>query len=191
LRSFREKELRRNHRYREAEQFAQDYEPIKGRSYQWVYEDAVRAFNRATDAINTLDRKAEGMIKYVTPGTGLFGLAFAILAQAFDVSMYAGVLVAIGIAGLLASIISCLLSLCPHQQTLTPSVHRALQCADYEEYDSEQAIGLFTTGIGWATVGKIILTDIKATYLRFAYRSFTAGLVLIFAGLCWTLLALC
>lgn len=189
LRSLSKAELKSNSHYREAEEFARAYKPAKGRSYRWAYEDAIAAFDRATDAVGALDRKAESMIKYVAPGTGLLGLAFAILAHTLNISIYAGVLVVVGIVALLLSMVSCLLSLWPHRQTLTPGVHHALQCVDYEDYDSEQAMGLFATGIDWATVGKIIVADLKAKYVRFGYASFIVGFVLIFGGLSWVVLA--
>lgn len=171
--------------FRAAREFTKELEPKKGRSYGWVYNDAIRAFDRATDTVRVLDQKAEGIIKFIAPGAGLLGLAFAWLASTNCVSLWAGILVVVGIVALALSMVSALLSLGPHQTTFTPGVEDAINCADYADYDAEQAMAKFAAGVDSSTVGRIILADRKATYMRRAYGFFMAGFLLILAGLFW------
>jgi hypothetical protein len=180
-------EIEANPDYREAGEFTQTYKPIKGRSYRWVYDDAIRAFDRATDTILILDQKAESMIKFVAPGTGLLGLAFVWLVLSLNACLWATVLIGIGIVLLCISMVSSLLSLSPHRSTFTPGVEGALECADTPEYDCEQALAKFATAVDWSTVGRIIVADFKGKYVRFAYKFFTFGLLPIFGGLLWAI----
>ncbi len=185
FRSMKQKDIESHPDYRAAREFAKAFEPKRGRSYKWVYDDAMRAFDLITDSIAVLDRKAENIIKYIAPGTGLLGLAFAWLAQSNHVNLWAGILVLVGAVALTLSMINSLLSLRPHRTTFTPDTKDALNCANYEDYDSEQALGMFATGVNSSTVGRMILAARKAAYVQRAYKFFIVGFLLILVGLFW------
>lgn len=189
FRPIKQEDIESHPDYRAAREFTKAFEPQKGRSYKWVYDDAMRAFDLITDTITVLDRKAENIIKYIAPGTGLLGLAFAWLAKNACINMWAGIVVLAGILALVLSTLNSLSSLQPHRTTFAPDTKDALDCADYEDYDSEQALGLFAAGVNSCTVGRMILADQKAACIQRAYRYFSVGLLLILIGLSWGILS--
>jgi hypothetical protein len=188
FRPLNETELRSNPEYKEAVEFVKTYEPTKGRTYQWAYDNVMHAFDQATDTINILDRKAENMVKYIVPSTGLLGIALAWLAISLRSSMWPALLIGTGIVLLSVSMISSLLCISPHRFPFPPSIRGALlECADNPKYDSEQAMAKFAAALDRTTVGRIIVADFKGKYVRFAYKSFALSLVPILAGLSWVI----
>jgi hypothetical protein len=60
--------------YREAVQFAQDYEPTEGTNYDWVFQQALEQYARMEQRVDKIEEKADRMVKYLGAATGVIAL---------------------------------------------------------------------------------------------------------------------
>ena len=166
--------------YKKAADFSDAFEPEKDKPYGWLYEHAMHLLRDANQSVAALDVKAENMVRYVGPGSGLMSIAVAWLASGefFIGSELARYVIIAGLTLFMFATISALLSLLPHHKAIAPPVDDVLGAI--EKYDSkDEAMAKAATGIEISVEVMIIVAEEKAGYLLASYWAFFLGFALL------------
>lgn len=170
-------------RYIKAHQFIDEFDPKGDVNYKWVYEYAKEILTNAKEVIVGIDKKAQNVITYLGTGSGILGVGFTLLAfQRIDFQLLSAVSAALGVIFIILAMMFAFGVLMPHQQTLGGSIRDALKTADYY-VNEEQALGYYTTGIAESVSILRIIADHKSGRLRWSYRCFIIGSILIVTSL--------
>lgn len=171
-------DLKADAQYKETEKFAKEFEPQEGKSYKWVYNHALYQFNDITEALNDLDKKADSMIKYLAPSSGILGTVFVYFLSQGN---YTGIIILVlfGVFLVIVSMALSVYSLMPLTQSMLPSIRQAIEAAEYFS-DENQACGSFVTGIDLAIKMKRHINRIKAVRIKWSYRIFFIALFWLF-----------
>lgn len=154
--------------YLAARTYTKAFNPNVAVDYSWIYEHSRVLFDDVSIMVRNLDIKAENLLKYLAPSSGLIGLALIWINSHGCNELYINVLITIGMAFLVFGIWSCLLSIMVHQQASVPSIENAIELAEYYK-DKNRAMASFSTGIMSAIAVKLIVDNRKATYINWAY----------------------
>jgi len=164
--------------YNKAIDFANSFNPQSDCAYGWVYEHSLSLYNQTSESINDLDKKADNMIKYLVPGSGLLGLFVSYIALSrgnFMIGLYAF----IGIIFVIGALIYAVSALMPSDYALLPSVKSALNKADnYPQ--TEQAKAKFASIIAIAISGQLSAIEYKYKKVDISYILFIYSIIWLF-----------
>jgi len=175
----RQNDINKNIEYLKIDTFINEFEPKANIDYTWVYEHAVRLYDDVSKMNRLLDSKAQNLVQYLAPSSGLIGIAIAWFNLQNNNMIYVYIPIFLGILLLLASMLHCLLVLMPHQQSTFPSVRGAIESAESYENENNKAKAMFSLGIESSIVIKCIINNVKAKYLQTAQWLFFSGFGLI------------
>jgi hypothetical protein len=125
-----------------AETYRKEFRPQEGVEYRWVCEYAKVNYDMLHDAFNTLDEKADTIIKHLTGGTGLLALgAIGFIAQNSSNAWIA--LMAIpALAAALWAVRQAIQARKPSATSVPPPVRGAVQYAEeYGEHAEARFLG--------------------------------------------------
>ena len=192
LRPLSQSEVESDDLYREAVTFMNDFKPLEGRSYDWVYEHAIRTFDRANEGIDYLDKKAESMVRYLGPGSGLLGVLFTryVTPEVHQewVTMVPAVVGAAGVLCIIAAIFAALRVVVPYPHTYGASVQDATKVAE-EFGDRDKCLGYYATGLAVSIAILRIVSKKKAQQLSWCHGLFLAGITAFLAAGVWAILS--
>lgn len=164
-------------RVSEAVKFKEQFDPSPGSSYGWVMDYGLRVMQNIQDTVNTLDRKAESLARYIGPGSGVLGIGLALFAvEKSSEGLAVTIPTTVGVGLLVGAIITALKALEPCEQTAGASVLDAIKIADHYE-DENLSIGYFATGIAESIAILRVIADTKARYIRWCHRLFIYSLI--------------
>jgi len=121
--------------YRKAYQFKRNFQPQDGVEYGWIKQYAEFIYSRLEQASETLDSKAESMIRIFAGGSGLVSLGAILNLSDISVEVAICWLIALGLA--LVSIYSAARVRFPRQTYLPPSLYWAIQYAEHHKSTAE------------------------------------------------------
>ena len=159
-----QEKVRKSKQYKEAVQFANSYEPKKGKDYGWVLKHAVKDFECSDDRLNLLDEKADSLIGYLGAGSSLIALALGYGASTTTKIVVAATLPALPF--LLAATIYAILARSPGALPALPTAYDAIKCNDAYEGEAEAR---FAAMVSASSAASMIATKEKARLVR---RSF-------------------
>lgn len=167
-------DLRSSPEYQKAKRIAEEFTPTEEVSYQWVYQHALDQYKDVTETISDLDRKADGMIRYLAPGSGLVSMAAGFIVFSGKHPELAAIM-AIGAVFIIGAMALSALAVLPHQQCLAPSVESALASAVHFKNENH-AKGYWATAIQMAIEVKAFVADYKARRIELSYNFFAIAL---------------
>ena len=165
------------HSIKIAKKFRKEFVP-KDKDYDWVYLYSQKWFNMINENIIYIDDKADNMLKYLAPSSGLLGI-LAILLQTKYGDLWLSVLSLIGIGFIVSSICVCINILWATDFALPPATRTAITKAD-EYSTSSQAKAKFSTSIDVAAIQNISVIEYKSQQLNIAYWLFAFGIGWVF-----------
>lgn len=171
-------EIQNKPSYKQASEYARNFEAIEGKSYQWVYTHALEQFRDVTDTINDLDRKAYNMIRYLAPSSGIVSLMAGIIALTANYPWIILVLF-VGTVLIICAMTLSAFAVLPQQQCLLPTVTEAFSIANHFKTE-EDAKAYWAACIQTATEAKSIVADLKARRIAISYKMFVAALAWLF-----------
>ncbi|MEW6411480.1 MAG: hypothetical protein AB1483_03295 [Candidatus Zixiibacteriota bacterium] len=187
LKPLDQKTIEADPRYARADEFMRSFEPLDNRSYEWVYEYAIRTFEMADRSLDTLDAKAESMVRYLGPGSGILGVGLASLAASeISVRKPELVIVAFGVMCILAAILAAFRALLPHPHTFGASVQDATKVAGHYD-DRDKCLGYCAAGLGVSIAVLRIVSEKKAQQLRWCHGLFFAGIAAFLIAGAWAI----
>ena len=161
--------------YQKAHEFKDTFSPKEGVDYDWIEDYARLVYDRFDKAEQTLDAKAESIIKFLGGGTGLLTFGAIVNIQKLGLP----VAVALGISLLLAVVAIAIAAWVrlPRQTFLPPSVGWALAYANFYQ---DAARSKFLAQWHVACEGMRLAVDVKARTVKIAMR-WTLGALLALA----------
>lgn len=160
-----------NKTYQEAIKFAQTYEPKADRNYDWVIAHSIEEYKGLEHAVEALDSKADGLLKYLGAGTVIVTLAisssnFGTWASAWQMVPCVTFL---GLAVFFAARARA------PEKTPTPlHTNKAFGFAD--TYEPAEAKASFAAMTGAASIGLTLVISEKAKLIRKAYWWFVLAI---------------
>lgn len=125
---FRPQPVARRAEYLKALDFEERIQPIEGVDYEWAWDYAKGAYDRLATIYSKLDEKADGIIKYLGGGAGLFTIGMLTNLDKIPAAYLAWSIPAVIVAVL--SVIVANLARKPNDSSLPPSVESAFRYAD-------------------------------------------------------------
>jgi len=166
---FRTKSIRQqiesSEEFKEAEEFGQQHKPKDGIDYGWVEQHAAEEFRLCESRIDTIEAKADSLIKYLGAGSGVVALLLA-KAPAWQVIPT--------LVLLLVALFVAIRALQPGEHPFLPKTKTAFEYA--ESYTAKEATACFATKIGAASAGMLVSARYKSKCVRWAFWFFLAAL---------------
>lgn len=149
----------------------------------------MRVFDETAARAHLLDAKADSMMRYVAPGTGLVSIAALLFSTGRDSNPISTFLTIVGILFLLLAASFALFASRPNFQLIPPGVINALTIADDNRTETEEmALADFALGVQLSTIGAIRTTDDKGKMLRKSHTCYLIGISLVFSALTYSCL---
>ena len=162
--------------------FTKSFKPEKDVNYSWIYQHSKALFDDISAMIRNQDTKAENLMRYLAPGSGLIGIALVWFNSLNGSELYINILVAVGMGFLILGMLSCLSALVPHQQASIPSVKDAVESCEYYN-DGNRATAAFSKGIALAIAAKLVVNSRKASLLHLSYWFYAIGLIVLIVSM--------
>ena len=163
---------------KEAIEYSKKYNPKKDKEYKWVYEHAKEQYDRVEHIFRTLDNKADSMIKYLSPTSGILGIALTYITS-YKICSWISYIGLAGIFFIVIAVVLATLSLKPRNYVLLPSIRNAIEAAEYYENDNLASVS-FATGIGIAVAQNMESNEFKAKFTKWSYWFFAFAVFLLF-----------
>ena len=171
--------IKEDDNYKKAFEFSKNFNPKSQKSYDLLYEIAILKYNEINNSVRILDEKADSMIKYLAPSSGLLGivLGFAVLK---DGSGLINIIITIGILLILLSIIFAVIfavyARSPQEEYMLPSISGLSKIV--EGYEEESQIkAKIASVIDNTTIAQILICNKKAIKLNYSFNLFVIALI--------------
>lgn len=166
-------EIEENVKYLEAKNFARAYRPKESVDYGWVIDYAKAHNEMLLSAKRVNDSKADSLIRFLTAGVGVLGVATISQGEA----MLTILLIPAFIFAIWA-IIEASSALRPEDYPFPPSVKFALETSDHF-HDASQSVAYLAAAIEMANKGLVIGIERKAKCVKLAVFLSLVALVII------------
>jgi hypothetical protein len=157
--------IERSETFQEAEMFGRNYEPKKNVDYSWVERHSADEFRFFESRVDTIEAKADSLVKYLGAGSGIIAL---LTAKAPTWQVVPSLLL------LLLALFVAIRALQPAELPSLPKTKTAFAFAD--KYDSKDATASFAAKTAAATVGMEIAANTKGKCVRVAFWLFLGAL---------------
>jgi hypothetical protein len=162
-----------NDLYLESLQFARHYEPKAGTDYSWVMEYANSEYKRLEEILNSMESKADQLIKYMGTGSGIVALVFTYSLSTkhwMSTLQILPTLVMFFVSTIFAS-----RARSPERVPSPPHTSDAIRYA--HAYQENVARASFAAMIGTASIGLQIAIAEKSRLVRLGFRWFLYGVL--------------
>lgn len=167
-----QEKVERNPSYNSAVKFSDEYQPSADSDYKWVLDYAVREYEMASLRLESLDGKADTLIGYLGAGAGLVSIGIA-----YSTGQHKSSVLVAAIPALLLLLFAILLALVARLPSKFPSPPHAKDALEYANKEkTQQAVGKFAACVWTSTRSLSLSAREKARLVRWAYRSFGAGI---------------
>ncbi|MFH1373734.1 MAG: hypothetical protein ABII79_08070 [bacterium] len=164
--------------YKKTQEFARQFTPKKNINYKWAYEYALKTLMNAREATLNLEHKAERMIHFLAPGTGIVTGILTLWSSSnvgFQWIVLIPAIVAIGC--LIAAVTFAFRVLFPSEWTLGPLVKNAVLVAEQYPDTETMAMGYQSTVLAASVTWMCILMDLKGQQVKYSYRALLTGML--------------
>lgn len=167
-----------------ARAFARDFIPVDGVDYRWAYDYTVKMLAGARESTQNIDKKAQHIIAFVAPGSGVLALLMAVLPSQKE-GIHDSVLATAGLAivSLAVSVFFAFRALYPKAWTLGPKAINAVLMSHKYPDSENKSMGHQATAIAASVCYMCLLMDKKGRQLSKSYMA------LFVAALCFALCA--
>lgn len=151
--------------------FQLSYDPDPELDYGWVAEHSADEFKRLSRDVDSLDEKADSLIRYLAAGSG-----FVSLAALFSGTEPKAILFLLVVPTLLLLFIALCLAVMarkPQFYSAPPYTQEAFGFVDY--FKGSGARYRFAAKVGAASVAMKLANEFKAIHIRWAFRFFIYG----------------
>ncbi|HEV2498561.1 MAG TPA: hypothetical protein VGY31_03150 [Terriglobia bacterium] len=162
---------------------ANNYNPIQGKEYDWVWEYAQLRYRSAAETLRYVEEKSMSALKFASAVGTTAWVVFAFLeAKSTKFSAPNKVIVALAIVCLIASAILAALGFKPAQHLYLIDEQAALESVD-QNVDKQRAIGKFILGLTRTTECEHITITMKGQKLVIAMYLLVASVILFILAL--------
>lgn len=159
--------------FKNAWDFQKSYNPESGLDYRWVADHSVEEFKRLSRDVDSLDEKADSLIRYLGAGSGFISLG-TLLAKEQSVTPLFPILVPT-LCFLLVALCLAVIARKPQFYPAPPYTREAFDFVDFFKDNSAQI--RFSAKVGAASVAMKLANEFKAVHIRWAFRFFVYGIV--------------
>lgn len=156
--------------YKKIYNYGKSFEPQKDISYEWIYNHSMKQYGEVVDTLKDMDKKADSMIKYLAPSSGLLSIVLGLISLNMN-SVWLLISITTGVALLIGAMVFSLMAVKPMQQCILPTTTNALEIQEYFK-DDNFAKGDFAICIEGAVQILSYVNHIKARRIDFSYRLF-------------------
>ncbi len=160
------RQIERSSEFQDVERFGKEYTPKDNVDYSWVQRHAEEEFRRVEARVDTIDSKADSLVKYLGAGSGFLALA-STKAPPWQIIP--------ALFLFLAALIFVMRALSPQAHPIPPQTRTALDFA--EAYGKEEAIASFAAKFAAASTAMGIAATMKAHRVRVGFWLFLLALM--------------
>jgi hypothetical protein len=165
--------------------FQLSYNPNPELDYQWVAEHSTDEFKRLSCAVDSLDEKADSLIRYLAAGSGFISLAMLLGGAQSEALLF--LIVMPTLLFLLIALCLAVMARKPQLHPAPPYTQEAFEFVDF--FKNAGARYRFAAKVGSASVAMKLVSEFKAVHVRWAFRFFIYGVAyLVVATICFRFL---